>query len=200
VSLFDHHFKSSLMNFQKFFLLTVLVLLLGCNQDSFQEDIVMPTDQEIILSPLVSYHADAALHKSYTGGEAVARPFKVRASGIMEIGPNPEVCGPYFEVLISGNGVGTHLGNYSVTNTYCTDGVDPVSPITGIATAANGDQIFVLVTDIWDNEEDGDRYISYIITGGTGIFTDATGNYILHGLVDYEELVWDLEGEGTISY
>ena len=108
----------------------------------------------------------------------------------------------YAQAFIYGEGNATHIGHYTVTNNYCIDGAgNPVTPILGFITAANGDQIFTTIadpsTDIYLGEE-GLMYFHYTILGGTGRFDGATGDLLMWGTIYPDS--WELEGEGTITY
>ena len=107
--------------------------------------------------------------------------------------------GGRYYVLVEGSGNGTHLGLFTVEITYCTDGVNPFTDITGIQTAANGDQLFMTLVGAGEEPGHG-TYQDYMYHGGTGRFENATGNIRMYGYVDPVKLVWELEGEGTLTY
>ncbi len=43
-------------------------------------------------------------------------------------------------------------------------------------------------------------YYHYVIYNGTGRFEGATGDINMYGTLDFENFVWNLQGEGTITY
>lgn len=118
----------------------LLIFAIGCNEDiSPNEEILQP---ELLLSPLTNYSFTGDLPEisTHLKSAAVTKTIKFfEISGTIEFGFGD--CSPYINVLILGEGNATHLGRYTVLNKYCTDGVNPVSPIYGFLTAANGDEI-----------------------------------------------------------
>lgn len=104
-----------------------------------------------------------------------------------------------YRVFIEGSGNGTHLGRFSVEITYCSDGVNPLTDILGVQTAANGDQLFMIL--VGAGEEPGlGTYQDYLYYDGTGRFENAKGSIRMYGFVDAVNQVWELEGEGTLIY
>lgn len=103
---------------------------------------------------------------------------------------------PYFQTRIVGEGEATHIGHFSVLNTYDSDAyMNPVGgPWLGFITAANGDEIHTQMVGVLEGE-----VYHYIIIGGTGRFMGATGELFMSGEI-YPDLTWYLEGEGTITY
>ncbi len=93
------------------------------------------------------------------------------------------------------NGEGSHIGRFTLFSAYGGN----ISTIT----AANGDQI--LATYI-ESSLDTSGYpmvkisLDHTITGGTGRFTGATGNFVIYALIN--ETLGEGTGmfEGTISY
>jgi hypothetical protein len=192
--------------------LIVFVLLLfvfGCSKDSLKDPAVPQEDgikEKIVLTPLTGYMADDIITVvPEKKGKIKTKTIKFHnSSGIMGALPNPGECQPYggyFQAFIEGTGHATHLGLFDVINTYCIDDLgNPISPIYGIITAANGDQLFTQLTGLWYDEVLEMTFASYIVYDGSGRFDGATGDILMYGTIDNTTNTWDLEGEGTISY
>jgi len=108
-----------------------------------------------------------------------------------------EECDPAPYLTLSGDGNASHIGHYTVVNFGCYDGE---SLISGIITAANGDEIYTYVTSAELDPETDIWYYHYVIDGGTGRFDGAYGEVDLFGTIDFESYEWTMEGEGTITY
>ena len=137
-------------------------------------------------------------------GKMVERTIKFqKANGVMEVVVNPDACTVTgLQIVITGGGNATFLGNFTVHNYLCIDAdANPVSPIFGELTAANGDMIYTMVTDEPWVDEDGMHYL-YVIREGmcTGRFEGATGYIDMYGIIDHETMTWDLKGEGLITF
>ncbi len=105
-----------------------------------------------------------------------------------------------------GSGTATHLGRSTVVGTVAAvgpancEGFAAQHTIT--ITAADGDQLFLVVTD--DSCLEGPNQYhglgTFEITGGTGRFTDATGSGTFEGHGDFNAGTFLQTLEGTISY
>ncbi|MEA3479092.1 MAG: hypothetical protein U9R60_12980, partial [Bacteroidota bacterium] len=114
------------------------------------------------------------------------------STGTMAVVPSSECTESGFQFLIDGIGHATHLGAFKVQNTYCLDAnFDLIYPIRGTLTAANGDHIFtkVIGTSI---DEDLGLIFHYMILDGAGRFEGATGHIDMWGLIDYDNMTFDL--------
>jgi hypothetical protein len=182
----------------------VLLVVLSCNTDILQENESMAVDKtqlhQAILSPLVSYQSEPSMNLKHQAKEAkmVTRPMKLSSSGTIAFTTGSASCEGYILVSIDGTGNGTHLGNFTVTLNYCSDGVNPVGPILGVQTAASGDQLFTALVGA-DVDEVG-YYQDYIYYGGTGRFENATGSIRLYSTIDYANLTFSNFGEGVINF
>lgn len=137
-------------------------------------------------------------------GKMVERTIKfVESTGTMDVVMNYDACPDFgLQMFIQGGGNASHIGKFTVVNTICLDtDLNPVSPIRGEITAANGDKIFTIVLQApWmENEVIHYRY-EILPELCTGRFEGATGFIIMWGDIDYTTMTWDLEGEGTIVY
>lgn len=101
--------------------------------------------------------------------------------------------------IITGSGIASHIGRFTWT---ANDNEETFPVITGtqIITAANGDQIFIThtgyVTDLGNNRLQAD--FNNDITGGTGRFKGATGNFQTSALVTETSVTGTING--TIDY
>jgi hypothetical protein len=91
------------------------------------------------------------------------------------------VSGPTMFVTATGSGEATHLGRYTVTYEVQVD--LPTGTGTGLSAqyvAANGDRLFAEGSGQATPTEDPSVFVvveTFTITGGTGRFADATGNF-----------------------
>ena len=133
--------------------------------------------------------------------KAVTRTIKIhRSSGHFDfLYPSTE-CPENIQVLIIGTGNATFLGNFDVINKYCFDGEKPVGPIYGFLTAANGDEIHTQMIGATELPAPEISNFDYIILGGTGRFEDASGFIHMYGTIDRVNFIFNLEGEGKISF
>jgi hypothetical protein len=106
-------------------------------------------------------------------------------------------------VLTSAPGVGTatHIGRYEVEQTQCVDTTTGLITL-GEATliAANGDDIFMsydgsLVPGLTPPTYD----LSYVVTGGTGRFASAEGEFEIR-VVFTSQTTWVSTGGGWMTY
>jgi hypothetical protein len=106
---------------------------------------------------------------------------------------------------ISGTGTATHVGNISVASTDC---INPISETAFsffslnklVITAANGDQIFATYSGTLSVQgQFGVISGGYLIVGGTGRYTRATGAGTLNGQEDLVAGRGQIQLFGTIS-
>lgn len=189
------------MNFRVILVLFFLPILFGCSKNNSPLEEKANLKAELLLSPF-NHYVDKAFHQNVTSklnGNAVTREIWIRNSGTITFIPNSPDCDPYIQVLIQGQGNATHLGLFTIEISYCSDGVNPVGPILGVQTAANGDQLLTALVGAGYDEDLG-NYMDFIYYGGTGRFVDASGAVRLYGLVDYYNQVFELQGSGTLTF
>jgi hypothetical protein len=127
-----------------------------------------------------------------------------QSSGIMEVIPC-EDCATGFQLYISGSGIATHLGNFTVINTVCFDlsTFETVGEHLGFIYAANGDEIHTEMINgpYFPEGPDGPAYYDYQVLEGTGRFADVTGgDWIMIGTADLANFTWELQGGGPIYF
>ena len=175
-----------------FFLALTCIFMASCNEDLFTEDL----DSQNKLN-LLEKTSDPFLN-----GKAITRDLKIHESiGTITVGPSSECAAPYiYKVVIVGTGNATFLGNYNLEMWFCVDRYgNRLTDCLGVVTAANGDKFYTLMTD--SNHNQGpDWWGKFMITGGTGRFSEATGEFETKGLFSVEQGVYDLVGEGEITY
>jgi hypothetical protein len=130
-------------------------------------------------------------------GEQV--PFKGRLEGGFTVTPIPMT--PTAYLVVSGAGNGTHLGKFSVEIPHVVNFVTRIGIGTYTFTAANGDLVFADFVGSSTPVEPGVVAVVEIgvITGGTGRFTGATGEFTVERLVDQIGRTTIGSFEGTIS-
>jgi hypothetical protein len=178
----------------------LLIAAVGCEKaiSSYEETL----DPELLLSPFFgyTYTGDLPENQSYLKGATVTKTIKFQeTSGVMEFSMGD--CAPDYNVRLTGYGRASLMGKYHVLNTFCSDGINPTSPILGFLTAANGDEIHTMVTDAGYNEQGELIYYIYTVLGGTGRFEHiVSGEMKITGSMDFENLTWTCEGEGTLVF
>lgn len=135
-------------------------------------------------------------------------PFVVKffsKGGVQPGEKSVEICGepPLFLNVQEGEGVGTYLGVFTYSATFCVDATDLLDGVldgddsvpyfdnektTSIMTAENGDKLFIGATEgavlpATTPGFDFEFHDPFIITGGTGRFEGAKGKGISSGLV-----------------
>ena len=189
------------MKTQILVLVSLFMLSYGCSESNpIEENNATITLQEkALLTPLTIDFSKNAFKSS--NAKAVTRTIKFqRSSGYFDfVYPSTE-CSQYVQVLIVGTGNATFLGNFDVINKYCFDGVEPVGPIYGFLTAANGDEIFTQMIGATEVPAPEISNFEYLILGGTGRFEDASGYIHMYGTIDRVNFIFNLEGEGEITF
>lgn len=116
------------------------------------------------------------------------------------VAPGSEV----FSVTTTSSGQITHLGKATLTThdttIFTSSTTFMVLDGTATFTAANGDQIFFTYSGsaVVAGGKSMDT-LSYLVTGGTGRFTHATGSGTVHVVSDFTTLASTLTFDGTIS-
>jgi hypothetical protein len=112
---------------------------------------------------------------------------------------------PLLQIRITGTGQSSHLGQGSFVALSTMDLTTP-PPFgisgTSIFYGANGDEFFTTFTGTSIPNTDGTMTVemTHDITGGTGRFTNATGNFTGYTVAGLANPKAHIEYEGTISY
>lgn len=182
-------------------LASLIILSYGCSESNPIGDTneTITLQEKALLTPL-TFDLSKKDFKS-SKAKAVTRTIKFqRSSGYFDfVYPSTE-CSPYVQVLIVGTGNATFLGNFEIINKYCFDGEVPVGPIYGFLTAANGDEIYTQMIGATEVPAPEISDFDYIILGGTGRFADASGFIHMYGTIDRVNFIFNLEGEGEITF
>jgi len=126
---------------------------------------------------------DATAVSPYVGQHPIARPFKLKAGGAIDLST----------FKISFPGTSTHLGHYSAARAH-----DPSTfQLQGTMTAADGDTLDWIAQFQFGPIGEIDALLTF--TGGTGRFAGASGS--ASGLVALDaDFMFTLNLEGTIAY
>ena len=180
----------------------LLIAAMGCDKTTSLNAETL--DPELLFSPFInySYTGDLPENQNNLKSAMVSKTIKFQeVSGIFEFQEGD--CAPYLNARLIGEGQSSLMGHYRVLNTFCTDGVNPVTPINGFLTAANGDEIHTMVIEAGPTV-DNDKYESYYIytvLEGTGRFENiVSGEMVLYVNASFETLTWTCEGEGTLVF
>ncbi len=191
------------MKFSTLLLIFLLFAAYACNKDELVPPEQSNTKTAITIAPLTADNLVVPAMTGHLKKATPTRPMKfLNSSGSFEIRMNDEACSETgLQAYVWGSGNATFLGAFDVVNLYCVDMMgNPASPIQGFLTAANGDQMFTQVIDAWIDMDTGENFLVYMIIGGTGRFQNASGEWLIHGWIDYENSTWDLTGEGEIAF
>ncbi|WP_228850324.1 hypothetical protein [Aegicerativicinus sediminis] len=186
-------------------LVGLFILNYGCSTGDIIEENneITGLEEKALLTHLAidMSNGDLNVFKKSSSANAVTRTIKFqRSSGYFDFVYPSTDCSPYLQVLIVGNGNATFLGNFEVINKYCFDGENPVGPIYGFLKAANGDEIFTQMIGATELPAPEISNFEYIILGGTGRFEGATGSVHMYGIIDRINFLFNLEGEGEITF
>lgn len=172
-----------------------LFLLVSCQSDQLESDDVLIQDNEMILEKamesLMNYSspANSVRVRNNPNANQVTRQWRMWFSrGTLSVVPNPGDCGDYdppLQFLIEGDGLATHVGRFTFTNTACFDPDQGfLTPLLGVLTASAGDQLYFVLTEVVpdpDNENFATRYWDIIGGSEGGRFEDASGWLALYG-------------------
>ena len=173
------------------------IILAGCTTEETIQDNMQ---KEIVQNIITDYHylGETPTTTLRKNGVAVEKTIKFRkGEGTFNFDFTNNECNGAPYLTISGSGNASHIGNFNVINFGCYDGF---SVILGVITAANGDEIHTYINAAYQDLETGLWHYHYVVYNGTGRFTDAFGDIYMYGTLDFENFVWSLQGEGTITY
>jgi hypothetical protein len=104
-------------------------------------------------------------------------------------------------LLTTGAGTATHVGAATLSVEMCIDmaAMLPLEPVMGILIAANGDTLLMVLTaEGVPDPVTGDLWSEWAITGGTGRFTGAQGQFTNRGRQN-PDWSWYTHSDGWIS-
>jgi len=132
-------------------------------------------------------------------GKRVTRPLKSKGSGTISYIPNG--CGDgTLKFKSVGTGNSTALGLQQQVTEFCMNSLgQPISAIGGVGTAANGDKLYYALVGAGMDAATGFMFQQYVFTGGTGKFTEASGNMTLLYTVN-TPTNYEYTGEGSITF
>lgn len=186
--------KTKILNIAFISILTLT--LVGCSNDGIINGDLNEQNTELKLENYVfTGLAPATMESNHDKATKVIKFFE--AEGPFEFDYTVVGCSPAPFLTVSGSGNATHLGLYTIINQGCYDGS---SLILGTITAANNDEIQTYIESAYQDVNSGIWYYHYVIYNGTGRFEGATGDINMYGTLDFVNFVWNLQGEGTITY
>ena len=135
-----------------------------------------------------------------TTGEAL--PFRATYDFRLPVAPVVPCAGSVANRLfIEGEGIGTHLGRFTINLSQCDGPNGTLVDGLGTLVAANGDRLdFIysgMLTGFLFPDLSFESHVTF--TGGTGRFHAATGNAVAHGSVDVNTGTGPTVWEGVIS-
>jgi hypothetical protein len=177
------------------FISLLMLTLVGCSKDGI---INKELDEQNTELTLENYLFKGLSPAAKVNNHAITKVIKFfEAEGPFEFDYTVLGCSPAPFLTVCGTGTATHLGLYNIINLGCYDGY---SLIVGTITTANGDEIHTYIESAYQDVTTGVWYYHYVIYNGTGKFEGATGDINMYGTLDFENFVWNLQGEGTITY
>lgn len=184
-------------------ILTATSLLFACQKN--MDDTSLSKEQQnfnIYKNAMLSYKASA--DKGTVGlksDKQVTKPFEIFGSGTNTYIPGG--CGPGTLQVLSGgpDNNATHLGKCTVLLTRCIDlsNGEFIGNIEGVITAANGDEVYFIFTNVGVEPGTGFETQDFNITGGTGRFASCSGSF-RNVFPVLTATNFSYHGEGTITY
>ncbi len=161
-------------------------LLLSCQKHVIQKEEEI-NNENLVLTAKASKEKDRPFTGSYTTSSEILQP------------------PPFFKTRITGTGHATHLGNGTFVALSTIDfTTQPPFHLGGTATftAANGDEFYTTFTGTSTPNGQGtfDIINAHVITGGTGRFQNATGNFVGYTVAFPGHAEGSIDYDGTISY
>ena len=126
-------------------------------------------------------------------------PFKAHYDfRLVGVGPGP---GCNARRFLAGEGTGTHLGNFTITLSFCGRPDRTLDTGTGTFVAANGDLLYITFHGVTDGGFPLLHFTSYVsFDGGTGRFVGATGEATVQGILDIPSGGGPADWDGTITF
>jgi len=176
---------------KKLILISAAIILLT----SFKQDMSSNISNQVTKA-FLSYKGTAMKTTATKGG----KPFKSSGSGTISYNFNG--CGDgTLQLQSSGGGNSTHLGLFTQSTTVCIDlaSGELIGDVVGVGKAANGDKVYYLFVGAGIDPGAGLLFQDYVITGGSGRFSGASGDMrLLYQVNTPTDFAYT--GTGTISY
>jgi len=191
---------------------TGIMLLAACKKDSCPEtsdtsnvtDLTLKKYADMTSNALLSYSQKGTENQTTslltTNANQETRPYINSGSGTVSYIPNG--CGTgTLQVKAVGTGHSTALGMFTQKTTFCINSStqEVIGSITGEVKAANGDSLFYTFVGAGIDQPTGLIYQNYVFSGGTGRFTNASGNVTLLYQVN-TPTIYSYTGKGNITY
>lgn len=193
---------------KKILIIAAVALLFG----SCKKDMITETTNQDDLKKYAEMSSNALLLKAKdvtdlqmssnksNNAKRVTRPLKSTGSGTISYIPGG--CGDgTLQFRSDGTGNSTALGLQTQVTTFCismTTG-QVIGAIGGVGTAANGDKLYYTLAGAGMDPATGFMFQQYVFTGGTGRFTEASGNMTLLYTVN-TPTNYEYTGEGSITF
>jgi len=159
------------------FLILSAALVAGCSQPgSPTSPTSVASSAQVATTPGATFAADG---NSAASTKAV--PFKGRLKGTYAGSGEP----PLVSVHVEAQGNATHLGRFTFDSQHVVNFVDLTGAGTAELTAANGDKLMTNLTGIATPQDTPGVFFiveTLTITGGTGRFAGATGQFVVERL------------------
>lgn len=185
------------------FVILTLILFTTCDISKMSEEL---SEEQVSLTIEQIEQENSAQKKSLEGKNKIPFAAKFFSEGGVQPGEeSEEICGqpPIFLNVQQGDGVGTYLGKFTYSATFCVDATDLLDgtlegddsvpyfdneKTTSYMMAENGDKLFLgatkgVVLPATTPGFDFEFHDPFTITGGTGRFKGARGKGISSGLV-----------------
>ena len=177
------------------YILAAFFIFVSCQSDQLESDESLIQENEVVLKKameaLMNYNGPeySVTDRNNPNANQVTRQWRMKYSrGTINVVPNPGDCGDYdppLQFLIEGDGLASHVGRFTFTNTACFNPDQGfLTPLMGVLTAAAGDQLYFVLNYVEpdpDNENYSTRYWDIIGGSEGGRFEDASGWIALYG-------------------
>lgn len=182
------------------FVSLITVALSGCSQSAFPTSPSIAAAARLAISATESAGTSSGLDTSREGHV----PFEGRLQGEFTFSPEAPPSTFANVAFTSVGGVATHLGRFTMQAPHRVDLATLPAQASGtfVLTAANGDTVTASFTGLGTPTATPGLFMiveTATITGGTGRFAGATGNFVIERSVDLVGLYTEGSIDGVIS-